>query len=194
MNFDHKPSEDIAIDPYSICRIGVVLSVDLANARCTVRVGDANEGAIETPPIRWLAMRAGETRIWSPPSIGEQVMLLCAGGELAAGVAITGIISDNFGAAGSDKTELISFADGAVLAYDPENHALNVALPDNSSVTVVADSVRFTGNVQIDGNVQVGGNVDVADDVTAGPNNTSLTSHRHLGVTTGMGVSGAPQP
>jgi phage baseplate assembly protein V len=45
------------------------------------------------PPIRWIERRAGRTRTWSPPSQGEQVVLLCPGGEIGAAVALRGLFS-----------------------------------------------------------------------------------------------------
>ncbi len=194
MNYSPPAPEDIALDTHSICRIGTVLTVDRAEARCTCRIGDAVDGAIETPPIRWLAPRAGQTRIWSPPSIGEQVIILCPGGELAGAVALPGIVSDIFPPIGNDQTEMVSYNDGAQISYDPIGHILTATLPAGSTLDVTADTVRITGDVQITGDVTATGIMHSDDDVTAGANRTSLTDHRHLGVTTGGGTSGPPAP
>ena len=55
-----ETSDEIPADLATLIRIGTVLSVDLAEARCIVRYGDPDgEDEAETPPIRWLAARAG---------------------------------------------------------------------------------------------------------------------------------------
>jgi phage baseplate assembly protein gpV len=60
--------EDIPADPSTLIRLGTITAVTLSPPRCVVRYGDpeADEDC-ETPPIRWLALRAGKTRHWSPP-------------------------------------------------------------------------------------------------------------------------------
>ena len=37
--------------------------------------------------------RAGKTRSWNAPSVGEQVLVLCLGGELDTGFVMPGIFS-----------------------------------------------------------------------------------------------------
>jgi hypothetical protein len=61
--------EDIPADPSTLIRLGTITAVTLSPPRCVVRYGDpeADEDC-ETPPIRWLALRAGKTRHWSPPA------------------------------------------------------------------------------------------------------------------------------
>jgi phage baseplate assembly protein V len=60
--------------------------VTLSPPRCVVRYGDPEtDEDCETPPIRWLALRAGKTRHWSPPSTGEEVVLLCPDGQIGSG-------------------------------------------------------------------------------------------------------------
>jgi phage baseplate assembly protein V len=72
-----------------VLRLGTIASVDHANATCTVESGD-----ILTGDIPWIAQRAGKVRHWSPPSVGEQCLLLAPEGDLAAGMAIVGLYSD----------------------------------------------------------------------------------------------------
>ena len=56
-----------ALDPQQLIgdtvRKGTIESVDLAAATCRVRVGE-----IVTGDIPWFAPRAGDTRVWSPPT------------------------------------------------------------------------------------------------------------------------------
>ena len=111
--------EDIPADLAALIRIGTITEVDLDAARCTVRYGDPDDDDPgETPPIRWLAFRAGMTRIWSPPSVGEQVLLLAPDGQLGNAIAVTGIVQDAFPPLGAGEANMIEFADGARIAYD----------------------------------------------------------------------------
>ncbi|OHC96423.1 MAG: hypothetical protein A2792_00145 [Sphingomonadales bacterium RIFCSPHIGHO2_01_FULL_65_20] len=183
--------EDIPFDPSALIRIGVIATVDLGAATCTVTIGDPDEDPIETPPLRWLAPRAGDTRVWSPPTVGEQAIVLCAEGELAAGIVLLGIVQTAFPPAGDSLAELIAFADGAVLQYDPEGHELRAELPAGSIVHITADQVHVVGNVSIDGDLTITGTATADVDVVGG--GKSLKDHKHLGVTAGGGVSGKPE-
>lgn len=184
---------DEQADAAEIIRFGTIETVDLGGARCTVRAGDIVSG-----PVRWLEVRAGATRTWSPPSVGEQVLLLCPEGELAAGVALRGVASDANPPPGSTSAELIRFADGTVLAYDPEAHTLAATLCAGGTVAIVADGgvtitgpVSITGNLSIDGDTACTGTIAAETDVVAA--GISGKSHIHGQVKAGSDVSGKPQ-
>lgn len=164
-----------------LIRFGAIASVDLAAARCTVSAGDLTTG-----PIRWIEARSGATRSWSPPSVGEQVLLICAEGEIAAGVALRGIACSAFPPAGNALRELLLFGDGAVLAYDPEAHALEALLPAGGTARLVAP-----GGITIEGDITLTGSMTVSGDVTAA--GISLAHHKHGQVQTGSGTTGEPQ-
>lgn len=186
------PQEDIPADLASLIRIGTVLEVDLAEARCVVRFGDPDDPApAQTGPIRWLTPRAGLTRVWSPPSEGEQVLLVCPDGQIGAAVAIMGIVQDAFPPLGSTTAEMIEFADGARITYDPEAHALLAVLPAGGTVDVTADGgITLRGDVTIEGNLAVSQTVTAEEDVIA--DGISLKSHKHGQVQAGSAQSGTP--
>lgn len=189
--------EDIPLDPASLIREGIVASVDLASARCTVRIGDPDEEEIETPPLRWLGGRAGATSIWSPPSEGEEVVLLCPEGEIAAGIVLTGVAYDAFPPAGNSLEEVMTFGDGARIAYDPEGHVLTAELPGGAIANITAEQLNITGNVSITGNLAIDGDLTATGTATADVDvvggGKSLKDHKHTAVTAGGGVSGPPQ-
>lgn len=193
-------NEDIPADIASLIRIGTVLSVDLAQARCVVRYGDPDDedgGDAQTPPIRWLTPRAGQTRIWSPPSVGEQVVLLAPDGQIGAAVAIAGIWQDDFPPPNDSETETIQWKDGAAITYDPVAHDLLAVLPGGGTATITAPGgITLRGDVTIEGNLEIEGGAEVRDDVIVQgdveADGISLKDHVHNGVQAGMAQSGPP--
>lgn len=166
---------------------GRILSVDLVSGRVVVAIGD-----VETQPIRWFTGGSGGTRFWSRPKIGEQVMVVAPSGDIAGANALRGLDCDAFPAIGDPDRELVQFEDGAVIAYNPTSHKLEVVLPAGAMVSIVAPGgVTLDCDVRITGDLTVGGKADVADDVKAG--DVSLQKHKHLGVQPGSGLSGAPE-
>lgn len=198
------PQEDIPADIASLIRIGTVTAVDLAEARCIVRFGDPDDPEpAETGPIRWLSPRAGLTRVWSPPSVGEQVLLVCPDGQIGAGVAITGIVQDAFPPLGNTTAEMIEFADGAKITYDPEAHELVAVLPSGGTVDLTADGgitlrgpVTIIGDTTIEGSLAVSQGATVGESLTAGDDvladGISLKTHKHGQVQSGSSLSGEP--
>lgn len=176
-----RTPEDIDTDPDGIVRLGRVMSVDLAAARCTVSFDDD----AESPPLRWMEARMGATRTWSPPSVGEQVILLCPAGEIAAAVVLRGLVSDDHPAPGASTRELIQFEDGAVLAYDPAAHKLEAVLPAGGTISLVAD-----GGIAITGDIALTGKLTASDDVIAA--GKSLKTHKHGNVQAGSAQTGTP--
>lgn len=92
----------------------------------------------------WFTCRAGRSRVWWAPSVGEQVLLLAIGGELCTAFVLPGIFSDDHPApsASSDAFH-VAFPDGAVIEYEPENGALTVSGIKTADVTA-SDSITAT--------------------------------------------------
>lgn len=182
-----QPPQDAPTDPDQLLRWGRVASVDLAEGLCTVELADD----VETGPLPWIEARMGTTRVWSPPSVGEQVLLLCPAGELAGAAVLRGIASDDNPPAGDSLAQRILFPDGAELEYDPESHSLAVIMPAGGSISIVAEGgVAITGDVTLTGNLNLTGTVTAAQDVIA--DGKSLKSHKHGGVATGGAQTGVP--
>ncbi|MFD1949905.1 phage baseplate assembly protein V [Sphingomonas arantia] len=155
-------------------RLGTIETVDRAAATCTVRIGD-----LLTDEVPWLAFRAGGSCAWSPPTIGEQCLLLCPEGDTASGVVLLGLYSDaNPAPSSADKLDLLRFADGAEISYDAVAHRLTAKLPAGGSATIDAP-----GGIELIGPVTITGKVTVSDDVVA--DGISLKSHVHAGVQSG---------
>lgn len=185
----------------NLVRLGTIAEVDVAKVRVRVK-----SGSITTNWLPWLALRAGTSKEWDPPTVGEQVVLLSPSGVLAQGVALVGLFSDANPANG-DRAGLHrrTYPDGAVVEYDFVAHVLRAILPDGGVTHLVS-----TGGIHIDGPIthngdythsgaytqagdqHVTGTVNVSEDVIAA--DISLRKHRTKGITRGSAVSDGPAP
>lgn len=183
----------------NLIRIGTVSEVDLAARRCRVQTGD-----IHTDFLPWFTGAAGNVIRWCPPSVGEQVVLLCGDGDTANAVVLHGLYSDAF-AAPSDSASLtlLRFADGAEVSYDSQTHALSALLPSGGKATVTADGgLTINGPVTINGEATITGATSIKADLTVSGKATastdmvgggvSLKGHKHAAVQPGSGTSGPP--
>ncbi|WP_410214991.1 phage baseplate assembly protein V [Klebsiella variicola] len=123
----------------NLIRSGVVTEVDIVQGLCRVQ-----SGGIQTTWLNWLTTRAGRSRTWWAPSVGEQVLLLAIGGELDTAFVLPGIYSDdNPAPSASADAWLVEFPDGAVMSYEPETGALTVTGIKTADVTA-SDSVTVS--------------------------------------------------
>ena len=123
----------------NLVRTGVVVEIDLNAGRCRVQTG-----GIITDWLQWLTQRAGRSRTWWAPSIGEQVLILAVGGELDTAFVLPGIFSDDHPAPSASADALhIAFPDGAVIEYEPKTSALMVSGIKTADVTA-SESISAT--------------------------------------------------
>lgn len=123
----------------NLIRSGVVTEVDTVKGLCRVQ-----SGGIQTTWLNWLTTRAGRSRTWWAPSVGEQVLLLAIGGELDTAFVLPGIFSDdNPAPSASADSWHVAFPDGAVIEYEPEAGALTVSGIKTADVTA-SESITAT--------------------------------------------------
>ncbi|EHJ59927.1 putative baseplate assembly protein V (gpv) [Novosphingobium pentaromativorans US6-1] len=181
-----RTPQDTPTDPDALLRYVTIASVDLAAARCSVTIDASEEdGAVESPPLPWLAPRMGDTKAWLPPSVGEQALLLCPGGEIGAGVVVGGLTCHANPAPIDEPVALLRFKDGASLTYDPDAHELLLQLPAGATTVLASD-----GGIDLIGNVNLTGTLTASEDVTA--SGVSLKGHKHGGVQGGGSQTGGP--
>lgn len=131
--------QEIARAIRNLIRTGIVTDVDPVGGLCRVQTG-----GMTTTWLNWLTCRAGRSRVWWAPSVGEQVLLLAIGGELDTAFVLPGIFSDDNPAPSASQDAFhISFPDGAVIEYEPESGALTVAGIKSADVTA-SDSITAT--------------------------------------------------
>nr|WP_249655221.1 phage baseplate assembly protein V [Serratia ureilytica] len=107
----------------NLIRVGVVTAIDEDNKRVRVATG-----GLDTTWLRWNAQRAGAFNIWMPPSLGEQVWLLCIGGNPETAIIGGSLYSNDHPAPGGSRNEMVITApDGARFRYDADAGALEVS-------------------------------------------------------------------
>ncbi|WIE52404.1 phage baseplate assembly protein V [Pseudomonas sp. GM17] len=184
----------------NLIRFGVVAAVQMKPPRVQVKTG-----TLTTAWLPWVALRAGADQEWDPPTVNEQVMLFSPSGQLANGIALTGVFSDHIPANG-DRAGLHrrTYRDGAVIEYDSITHHLSAVLPDGGTTDLVSKGgIHIVGPITHEGDythqgsyIQTGdqtvtGKVTASVDVIAAA--ISLVKHTHGGVMSGGGNTGVPQ-
>lgn len=163
-----------------ILRLGRIASVDLETATAIVECGE-----ITSPNIPWTEW-AGAFRTWSPPSVGEQILLLCPEGDIAGGIILRGLNCATFPTPASDENHQIFGTEGLIIKLTASG--LEITAPGDVSIT---GNVAIKGDVTIEGKAAATGLITSDADVNAG--SVSLKTHIHTGVTAGAAISGPPQ-
>lgn len=196
----------------NLVRVGTISELDEANARVKVSVS-----GLTTDWIPWTAGRAGNTRQWSPPRVGEQVVLASPYGDLGQAVVIGSLFSDDKPAPATSKDqETTVYPDGSTVDYNSVSNTLTVTVAGAGNVvinckvaTVVAETsvtldtpnTNCTGNLTVDGNFTMGsagatatitGNVAITGSSLTHNGKNVGSAHQHSGVQTGGGNTGSP--
>lgn len=168
----------------NLIRIGTIAEVDVADASAPrVRVQD---GDLLTGWVPFGALRAGTARVWSVPTVGEQVLLLSPSGDMASAVVLCGLYSTTTPAPSTNPHEhIIDFADGTRVSHNDETGAMvftgmkTVLIKASESVTVDTPATNLNGTV-----------THVGEALKS--NGVVLHSHTHSGVRGGGDKTGGP--
>ncbi|MDC8802562.1 phage baseplate assembly protein V [Halomonas pacifica] len=125
---------------HNLIRLGTVAEVDHAAARCRVQVGE-----ILTGWLPWLELRAGTTRDWDPPTLGEQVLVLSPGGEPAAGIVVTGLYQAAHPApADSPNLQRRLYPDGTRQQHNHATSHWHLSVPAGGKIELEIGRTRLT--------------------------------------------------
>lgn len=190
----------------NLVRTGTILEVNLTDGLCRVQTGE-----LQTTWLNWLTSRAGRSRTWWAPSVGEQVLLLSIGGDLTTAFVLPAIFSDEHSAPSASADAVhISFPDGAVIAYEPETSALTVSGIKTATVTasesvvvtvpavtvtaskeitldtpeVICTNKLTTGTLEVKQGGKMSGNIEHSGG-TFKSNNVQVDAHDHGGISRG---------
>ncbi|WP_227369836.1 phage baseplate assembly protein V [Halomonas sp. M20] len=199
---------------HNLIRLGTIAEVDHKAVRVRVAIGE-----LLTDWLPWIEQRAGTTRDWNPPTIGEQAIVFSPGGDIAAAVALSGINSAAHPAPSSSPDKwLRKFPDGAVIEYDHAASHLQATLPGSAGINAqgaveittaatltatASGGATLNANTIINGNLTLNGNFsqpsgqtatmagDVAFTGAVTSNGKDISAnHKHKGVQSGSSNSG----
>lgn len=122
-------------------------------------------------------------RVWTPPRVGEQVIVLSPFCEGDDGVVLGGIynVNQKEPTGSNEHTSVVVFEDGTSITYDTTAKSLTINA--SGSVAVTAPSgMSITADVTITGNLNVTGTIT--------DEKGSLTAHVHSGVMAGTANTG----
>lgn len=126
----------------NLVRIGSVAELDEANARVKLSVS-----GLTTDWLPWSAARAGKTRTWSPPQIGEQVIMVSPFGDMGQAVVVGSLFSDAATApAASKDQETTVYPDGARIDHNSATHATTLTLNEGGTLNVAVGGSSFVMN------------------------------------------------
>ena len=145
----------------NLIRLGTIAEVKGAKAR--VRLGPT----LTTEWLKWATRRAGSTRTWSAPTVGEQVIVFSPGGDLTRGIILPALYSQEFDTPETSGTiHTTHYPDGAVVQSDHATHALTATLPGGTA-TITADKVTSNApNIICTGDLTVMKNLIVKQSTT----------------------------
>lgn len=179
----------------NLIRTGIVSEVDRDNWLCRVKTGD-----LETNWINWLTLRAGNTRTWWVPTVGEQVVLLSLGGNLETAFALPAIYSDTFPPpSDSEESSVTEYPDGGWFEYDPARHCWLIKGVQNVVIegaeNMELNTKRFALNAdqaEINAEMTINGGVTQSGGAMSS-NGVVVDAHNHGGVERGSSRTDGPK-
>lgn len=109
-----------------------VVALDEVAAKVRVKAGE-----ITTAWLNVATLRAGEDRHWWLPEVGEQVVVLAPSGDLNQAVVMGSLFSAAYPPNDQKKTQhTSSYQDGAVFAYDRDQHHYRIQLPADGKLSI----------------------------------------------------------
>ena len=169
----------------NLIRFGLIAEVDHANAKARVKCGQ-----ILTSFLPFITLRAGTTKTWSPPTVGEQCVILASSGELTTACILVGLYTQN-SPSHSPDVHVIEFADGTTIEYNQATGRLNIVGIKSAFINASNQIEIFCPMVKIKGDVKIEGSVTSTGDMIAG--GISQINHKHGGVQGGPSKTGIPE-
>ncbi|MDM5178516.1 phage baseplate assembly protein V [Massilia sp. DJPM01] len=116
----------------NMIRVGVVAALDEANARVKMRVN-----GLVTDWMPFNTGRAGATRTWSAPRIGEQLVVFAPYGDTGQAFAGQSVYQDDYPApVASMHQEHVIFPDGSTADYNSASNTLTITVNGGGNVIV----------------------------------------------------------
>ncbi|BDA14031.1 baseplate assembly protein [Aeromonas caviae] len=172
----------------NLIRVGEVTETDFTDPDAP-RVKVAVSG-FESDWLPFGAKRACSTKTWSPPSIGEQVVILSPYGDLGQAIIVCSLYSSaNPAPASSGSLEKETYPDGTTISYDSASHTLNATI---GSTTITADRGQIALGVGGVTFVITAGGIDMQGGQVTHNGKNIGSDHAHSGIQRGSANSDGP--
>ncbi|WP_447045337.1 phage baseplate assembly protein V [Vreelandella sp. H-I2] len=171
----------------NVIRLGAIAQVDHDAARVRVK-----SGALLTAWVPWITARAGTTRDWNPPTVGEQCVLFSPGGDTANAFAMPSLFQLSAPPPSNDPGVISRlFPDSALFEYDHANSVLRINLPGSIEINAPGGT-QWVGNINHQGDMQREGS-DIQTGGSKSHNGKNVGStHNHGGISRGGSNTDGP--
>ncbi|MGP3146896.1 phage baseplate assembly protein V [Serratia bockelmannii] len=167
---------------YNLIKIGTVLALNDKDSPPTARV---KTGQNESDWIRWASARAGNTTVWLPPVIGEQVIILSPGGDMSTAFIIGSLYSGAHPApAHHDEAMIVQFGDVARIAYTPSSGEMEITAEKSLTISTPAHTTIHCGDATVQAKQRI--TLDAPDVIC-----TQKLTAAQLSITKGGEINGA---
>ncbi|WP_404473002.1 phage baseplate assembly protein V [Vreelandella venusta] len=176
----------------NLLRFGAIAEVDHGAPGERLPAVRVRSGALLTGWLPWAGGRAGTTRDWNPPTVGEQVMILSPGGDLANAVVMPSLFQLSAQPPSNDPSKISrEFPDGGLFEYDHETQVFRINLPNRLEI-VAPGGTQWLGDISHQGDMQREGSyAQEGGSHTHNGKNTG-SDHKHGGIQPGPGNTGEP--
>ena len=163
-----------------LATVATVTQLNAAKALAKVRFGDN----AESDWLPFLAAGAGAVRVWMPPTVGTQVLVICPSGDTVSGVILQALYSNDAPAPSGDAAEVKLTMPG--ISITMSNGIANIELT----------TANLKGDLIVDGHVRArtvtayDGDMSATGDVVA--QGVSLVQHTHGGIMPGGSNTAQP--
>jgi phage baseplate assembly protein V len=123
-----------------LIRIGTVVQIVAGTDTAIVEIG-----GVQSDPMQWAVLRAGDDADWWAPSPGEQVVIFAPFGDMAQAIIMFSLYQDLYAAPSTNpNVRCRTYSDGAVEQYDKSAHAYLLSIPSGGSFTVQVGESSMT--------------------------------------------------
>lgn len=165
----------------NLIRIGTIDQIDVEQTRVRVKSGENLTGWLP-----WITARAGTTKNWNPPTLGEQVVLLSPCGDLSQALVLGSLNSDE-NPAPQNSADLyhVAMPDGTHLTYNHVEHNLLIEVLGNTSLHITGKT-----EINIDGDavVNIGGKAAIKAEGETTVDAPAIRLNGGAGVVTGAHI------
>ncbi|MFP3343319.1 phage baseplate assembly protein V [Halomonas sp. SIMBA_159] len=171
----------------NVIRLGSIAQVDHDAARVRVK-----SGSLLTGWVPWVTGRAGTTRDWNPPTVGEQCVLFSPGGDTANAFAMASLFQLTAPPPSSDPGVIGRlFPDSALFEYDHANSVLRINLPGSIEINAPGGT-QWVGGIKHQGDMQRNGSYSQQGGSHTHNGKNTGSDHKHGGIQPGPANTGEP--